>query len=63
MTVLKTQALLGELINIRGCTFNLGTINPYRVAVYIVQGNEHDIQFWVGKITQAYTRQSDKEKK
>ena len=47
MTVLKTQTLFSEFVNIRSGSLYLGTINSHGVAVHVIQGNEHDIQFWL----------------
>ena len=63
MTVLKTQTLLSELVNIRSGSFYLGTINSNGVTVHVIQSNEHDIQFWISKNEQAGSCRCEKEEK
>ena len=45
MAVLEAQTLTGELVDVWGRPLDLGTINPDGVAVHVVQGNEHYIEF------------------
>ncbi len=47
--VLEAQTLTGELIDVRGRALDLGAIDSDGVAVHVVQGNEHDVEFRLGK--------------